>query len=250
MIRLSVPHTWERINLLELREISCGYGALTVVSDMTIKINKGDIFALIGANGAGKTSTIMAIAGHVALKAGHILFESRDISNVPIKNRINLGISLAPEGRRLFSDMTVDENLSIGNYAFPKGQFYANREKVLEIFPRLRERIQNFAGSLSGGEQQMLAIGRAMMATPKLLIIDELSLGLMPKVIDLCYDAIQKLKAEGTTILLVEQNTTRALEVADRVCVLESGKDVWQGSAEEAKGDPELIEAYLGLHAS
>ena len=233
--------------MLQLENMSCGYGSLTVVNELSVHIPKGIVFALIGANGAGKSSTIMTIAGHVNLKSGKITFEDQDISSLPSKDRVRLGITVAPEGRRLFSDMTVEENLAVGSYSLPKDQFHSNKEKVLDLFPRLKERISQQAGSLSGGEQQMLAIGRALMPNPKFLIIDELSLGLMPKVIDMCYQTIEKLKQEGVTILLVEQNTTRAFEVADQVCVLESGNDVWQGTAEDAKNDSQLVEAYLGL---
>lgn len=234
--------------MLRLEKMSCGYGSLTVVEELSFNIDKGDIFALIGANGAGKSSTIMAIAGHVKVKSGNIFFRGEDITNVPVTQRVKLGIAIAPEGRRLFSDMTVGENLAMGCYSLPKSRLSGNRDKVLDLFPRLAERINQQASYLSGGEQQMLAIGRALMADPELLIIDELSLGLMPKVIDLCYQAISVLRDQGVTILLVEQNTTRALEVADRVCVLESGRNVWQGTAAEAAADPELIKAYLGLN--
>jgi len=234
--------------MLTLKDMSCGYGALTVVNKLSLHIPKGIVYALIGANGAGKSSTIMTIAGQVKQKNGSIEFEGKDISTVPLKDRIRKGIAVAPEGRRLFSDMTVEENLAVGSYTLPTDQFSENKSKVLELFPRLEERISQQAGSLSGGEQQMLAIGRALMSNPKLLIIDELSLGLMPKVIDLCYLAIEKLKKEGVTILLVEQNTARAFEVADEVCVLESGLNVWQGKAEDAKNDPKLVDAYLGLN--
>ena len=234
--------------MLSLENMSCGYGSLTVIEDLSLQISKGEIFALIGANGAGKSSTIMAIAGHVQIKSGKIRFKGNDITDVPVTKRVQLGIAVAPEGRRLFSDMSVNENLAMGCYSLPRKQFTRNRDKVLELFPRLGERIEQQASSLSGGEQQMLAISRALMAEPELLIIDELSLGLMPKVIDLCYQAISTLKEQGVTILLVEQNTTRALNVADRICVLESGKDVWQGTAKDARNDPDLIKAYLGLN--
>lgn len=233
--------------MLHLEKVSCGYGNLTVVENLSLQISKGEIFALIGANGAGKSSTIMSIAGHVKVKSGKIRFKGDDITNLPITKRVRLGIAIAPEGRRLFTDMTVNENLSMGCYSLPKNRLSLNRDKVLELFPRLDERIEQQASTLSGGEQQMLAIARALMAEPELLIIDELSLGLMPKVIDLCYRAISTLKEQGVTILLVEQNTTRALEVADRICVLESGRDVWQGTAKDAGNDPDLIKAYLGL---
>ena len=233
--------------MLRLEKMSCGYGSLMVIEELSLHISKGEIFALIGANGAGKSSTIMAIAGHVAVKSGRILFKEQDIASMPIARRVRLGIAIVPEGRRLFSDMSVADNLAMGCYSLPKNRLPGNRDKVMELFPRLKERRNQRASLLSGGEQQMLAIGRALMAEPDLLIIDELSLGLMPKVIDLCYQAITALQQQGVTILLVEQNTTRALEVADRICVLESGRDVWQGSAEEAGDDPALIKAYLGL---
>lgn len=233
--------------MLHLENMCCGYGNLVVVENLSLKISKGETFALIGSNGAGKSSTIMAIAGHVKVKSGRIRFKEDNITDVPITQRVKLGIAVVPEGRRLFSDMTVNENLAMGCYSLPKKQLSRNREKVLELFPRLGERIEQQASFLSGGEQQMLAIGRALMAEPELLIIDELSLGLMPKIIDLCYQAISILKEQGVTILLVEQNTTRTLEVADRICVLESGHDVWNGTAKEARKDPALIKAYLGL---
>ena len=233
--------------MLRLEKMSCGYGNLTVVEDLSLHIAKGEIFALIGANGAGKSSTIMAIAGHVAVKSGKILLKEQDITVVPIVKRVQQGVALVPEGRRLFSDMSVNDNLAMGCYSLPKNRFSVNRDKVMELFPRLKERRNQQASLLSGGEQQMLAIGRALMAEPDLLIVDELSLGLMPKVIDLCYRAITFLQQQGVTLLLVEQNTTRAMEVADRICVLESGRDVWQGTAEKARKDPGLIKAYLGL---
>jgi len=231
--------------MLHLEKLSCGYGNLTVIEELSIHITKSEIFALIGANGAGKSSTIMSIAGHVSVKSGKIIFKGVDITKTPVTKRVQLGIALAPEGRRLFTDMTVSENLAMGGYSLPVKRLTRNRDKVLELFPRLGERIDQQASILSGGEQQMLAIGRALMAEPELLIIDELSLGLMPKVIDLCYMAISTLRQQGVTILLVEQNTSRALEVADRICVLESGRDVWQGTAKNARNDPE---AYLGLN--
>ncbi len=233
--------------MLKLENLSCGYGAFTAVHGLSLEIPQGQIFALVGANGAGKTSTIMTIAGQVELQGGAISFDGRDISNLPARERVKAGIALAPEGRRLFADMSVEENLTMGGYSRPRSEEAAARAMVLETFPRLEERIAQRAGSLSGGEQQMLAIGRALMADPKFLMIDEVSLGLMPKIVDVCYDAIEKLKARGITILLVEQNTQRALAVADQVCVLESGRSVWMGSAEEARDDPKLIEAYLGL---
>jgi len=237
--------------MLRLESFSCGYGSFRAVSDLNLEISDGSVCALVGANGAGKTSTILSIAGHVAVQGGAIFFEDRDISAFPARARVRLGIALAPEGRRLFPDLTVEENLTIGGYSLSKAKERGNKERVLSLFGRLGERLRQPAESLSGGEQQMLAIGRALMAEPKLLIIDELSLGLMPKMVDLCYAALAKLRAEsGLTLLLVEQSTQRALHLADQVCVLESGRSVWRGSAEEARGDPALIESYLGLGAS
>ena len=162
--------------------------------------------------------------------------------------RVKLGIAISPEGRRLFKDLSVDDNLKVGGLIHPAAYFAQDRDKVLSLFPRLGERLTSLAGNLSGGEQQMLAIGRALMTRPRLLMIDEISLGLMPKVIDLCYGALEKLRSEGLTILVVEQNTDRLLRVADELCVLESGRAVWQGKAADARADATLTEAYLGLH--
>jgi len=233
--------------MLRLDGMSCGYGAFRAVDGLDLEIETGSVYALIGANGAGKSSTIMAIAGHVAVQGGRILFEDDDIAAEPPRDRVRRGIALAPEGRRLFPDLTVGENLVVGGYARPAAATAANRALVFGLFPRLEERARQLAGSLSGGEQQMLAIGRALMAEPKFLMIDEVSLGLMPKMVDICYAAIKRLKEQGMTILLVEQSTSRALDVADRVCVLESGRAVWQGSGSEARDDPTMIDAYLGL---
>jgi branched-chain amino acid transport system ATP-binding protein len=233
--------------MLRLERLCCGYGTFRAVHDLSLEVAKGAVFALIGANGAGKSSTIMAIAGHVDIHGGKVVLKDADITGAPTRERVRAGIALVPEGRRLFSDLTVEENLAIGGYAQPKDRLSRNREIALELFPRLAERQGQAAGSLSGGEQQMLAIGRALMAEPELLLIDEVSLGLMPKMVDVCYRAIARLKEAGMTVLLVEQSTTRALAIADRVCVLESGRAVWQGSAAEAQGDPAMIDAYLGL---
>ena len=233
--------------MLRLEGMSCGYGAFRAVNALSLEVPKGEVFALVGANGAGKSSTIMAIAGHVRVFGGTVTLDGEDITRLPARVRVRRGIAIAPEGRRLFPDLTVDENLTVGGYTLTPTRSGERRSKVLDLFPRLGERLGQMAGSLSGGEQQMLAIGRALMAEPRLLMIDEVSLGLMPKMIDVCYAAIAALKAEGMTILLVEQSTKRALDVADRVCVLESGRQVWAGSAAEARSDPAMIEAYLGL---
>ena len=234
--------------MLEFKNMSCGYGAFQAVHDLSLRLRSGTITGLLGANGAGKSSTLMCVAGHVALQSGKILFEGDDIGNLPPTERVRRGIAISPEGRRLFKDLTVEDNLLVGGLIHPAKQFKTDRDYVLSLFPRLGERLTSLAGNLSGGEQQMLAIGRALMARPKLIMIDELSLGLMPKVIDLCYQALKQLRADGMTILLVEQNTDRVLTVADDVCVLESGRTVWQGKADDARNDPALAAAYLGLH--
>jgi len=234
--------------VLELKNLTCGYGTFEAVHDLSLALQPGTITALLGANGAGKSSTLMCIAGHIQLHGGSIMFEGRDISTLPAHDRVRLGLAISPEGRRLFKDLSVEDNLRVGGLIRPRSDYAHDREQVLSLFPRLGERLDSLAGNLSGGEQQMLAIGRALMTRPKLIMIDELSLGLMPKVIDLCYQALHKLREDGMAILLVEQNTDRALSVADQVCVLESGRTVWQGSAQEAARDPDLASAYLGLH--
>ena len=233
--------------MLRLESFACGYGQLRAVEGLSFEVPRGSVFALLGPNGAGKTSTLMAVAGHVRVQAGRIVLEDADITRRPAVERVRLGMALVPEGRRLFPDLTVAENLAVGGYSRPREHLARNRARVFELFPRLAERRDQYAGSLSGGEQQMLAIGRALMAEPRLLLVDEVSLGLMPKMVDLCYRALARLGEEGLTIVLVEQNTTRALEVADQVCVLSSGRAVYQGSAADARDDPAMIEAYLGL---
>ncbi len=233
--------------LLKLIDLTVGYGAFAATHEISISLEKGSVFALVGANGAGKSSTIMSIGGHVEVIGGRIEFDGADITGMPVRDRVRAGIAVAPEGRRLFTDLSVRDNLALGGYVHPKSEEAEALERVVELFPRLKERLTQRAGTLSGGEQQMLAIGRALMARPKLLMIDEVSLGLMPKAVDLCYRAIAQLKETGITVLLVEQSTRRALEAADQVCVLESGRVVWRGSAAEARGDPEMIEAYMGL---
>jgi branched-chain amino acid transport system ATP-binding protein len=233
--------------MLDIENLRCGYGSMDAVHDLSLEVPSGKIVALLGPNGAGKTSTIMSVAGHVQVKAGRISFEGKDISLVPPHRRVELGIAVVPEGRRLFSDLSVKDNLVVGGYSLSKARANENRERVFAIFPRLQERVDQIASSLSGGEQQMLAMGRALMASPRLLMVDELSLGLMPKAIDACYSVLEKLRESGVTILLVEQSTERAIRVADIVCVMESGVVVWRGSASDAREDPRLIAAYLGI---
>jgi branched-chain amino acid transport system ATP-binding protein len=234
--------------MLRLERLSCGYGAIRAVEDLSIDVPAGSVLALLGPNGAGKTSTIMAIMGHTTVHAGRILFEGRDITRDPAVTRARLGIALVPEGRRPFFDLTVEENLTVGGYCRSMARDTINRERVYDVFPLLRERRKQLAGSMSGGEQQMLAMGRALMVEPKLILIDELSLGLMPKMVDLCFEALDRLRRSGLTIVLVEQNTTRALEIAESVCILTSGSIVFSGPAAAARADPALFETFLSSH--
>jgi branched-chain amino acid transport system ATP-binding protein len=235
--------------LLEVENFSCGYGEMVAVRDLSFKIEPGQILALLGPNGAGKTSTILAIMGHVQIKAGTLRVDGTDITRLPALRRAGLGLALVPEGRRLFSDLSVAENLVVGGYSHSRADEKRSLARVLDLFPRLAERRHQLAASLSGGEQQMLAISRALMSGPRLLLVDELSLGLMPKMIDLCIDALKTLNKDGLAILLVEQNTSRALDLADNVCVLASGRSVFQGSAETARRDVDLLHSYFGIAA-
>ena len=234
--------------MLKLENLNCGYGSVEAVHDISFEVPSGTVFALLGPNGAGKTSTMMAIMGHVDIHGGRIVLEGKDITRRRAIDRVGLGVALVPEGRQLFSDLTVDENLTVGGYARPASRDAAKRDRVFAIFPRLHERRTQLAGSLSGGEQQMLAIGRALMVEPRLLLVDELSLGLMPKMVDLCLDALLALKRDGLTIVLVEQNTARALDVADKVCVMSSGVQVYQGTAVEARAAGSMFATFLGIN--
>jgi branched-chain amino acid transport system ATP-binding protein len=233
--------------MLALEGLSCGYGPMQAVHRLDLAVAECGITALLGANGAGKSSTIMCIAGHVRVFEGRVIYKEVDITQLTPMERVKNGIAIVPEGRRLFPRLTVRENLIVGGYTCSKDHTKSGMDRVLNMFPRLAERLSQRAGSLSGGEQQMLAIGRALMSEPELLLVDELSLGLMPKMIDICYEAIAELNRGGVTIVLVEQSTQRALDVADQVCVLESGQTVWKGSALDALNSAELIDSLLGL---
>lgn len=232
--------------MLEVKNLTCGYGPMNVVRDVSLKVAKGEVVALLGANGAGKSTTLQSIAGHVAARAGRIVLDGQDISRLSPSRRVGLGVAIAPEGRRLFTDLTVRENLTVGGYSRSKSREAANVESVLGLFPRLEERLHTKARLLSGGEQQMVAIGRALMAEPTLLMIDEVSLGLMPKNVSICYEAIDELKRRGISILLVEQNVKRALDTADQTYVMESGSVVWSGSVSAALSDATLADLYFG----
>ncbi len=235
--------------MLKISGFSCGYGNMQVVNNLDLEIKKGSITAILGANGAGKSSLIMALAGHVEIKQGKIEYDGHNITFFSPMERVKLGMALVPEGRRLFKSLSVRENLVVGGYISTKEKTKKNIEKIISIFPRLGQRLKQKAGSLSGGEQQMLAMGRALMAEPRFLMIDELSLGLMPKAVDICYQVIKELnEKEGLTILLVEQSTQRSLQVSDSIIVLESGNTVWKGSSKEAGDSSAIIDSMLGLH--
>jgi branched-chain amino acid transport system ATP-binding protein len=232
--------------MLELSNLSCGYGQMLAVKDLSFTVSQGAALALLGPNGAGKSSTLMCIAGTVRLRSGSIRFEGEDIGTLKPEQRIQRGIAVAPEGRRLFADLTVRENLVIGGYSRSKSREASNMDRVLALFPRLAERMNSKGRLLSGGEQQMVTIGRALMAEPKCLLIDEISLGLMPKNVDICYEAIRELRQQGLSVVLVEQNAKRALETVDNALVMESGAVVWRGTAEQARAEPSLSDLYLG----
>ncbi len=232
--------------MLSVRNIQCGYGDLVAVHDLSFDAATGEVFALIGANGAGKTTTIMTLAGHLSPNHGSITVDGRDISTGPARERLQHGIALVPEGRRVFADLSVEDNLTVGGHTLARATLAINQDNVYQIFPRLAERRGQLAGSLSGGEQQMLAIARAMMASPKILLVDELSLGLMPRMVDECYQVVDTLRQQGLLIVLVEQSTQRALDVADQVVVLESGHLAWKGRGVEARQDSSIVSAYLG----
>jgi branched-chain amino acid transport system ATP-binding protein len=233
--------------LLEVRELTLGYGKVEAVSALNLDVQAGQVVCLIGANGAGKTTTLRGLSGLIRPRAGSILFDGRDLAGLPAYAVARRGVVQAPEGRQIFGEMTVDENLSMGAYlARDRKLVEARREDVLSRFPRLRERLSQRAGLLSGGEQQMLAIGRALMADPKLLLLDEPSMGLAPLFVEEIFRIVETLKGEGRTILLVEQNARAALDVADHAYVIESGRIAIHGPAKEVADMPEVANAYLG----
>jgi branched-chain amino acid transport system ATP-binding protein len=233
--------------LLALENVSVYYGNIAAVKGLTMQVPAGSIVTLIGSNGAGKSTTLRTISGLMHAKSGSITFDGKDISRAQGHEVVGEGIAHSPEGRRIFSRMTVDENLDMGAFSrADKDGIAADREHVLELFPRLAERINQKAGTMSGGEQQMLAVARAMMAKPKLLMLDEPSMGLAPVLVDLIFDTIEKIRDSGVTILLVEQNALAALRVADYAYVMESGALKLEGPAPALAENDEVIRAYLG----
>jgi len=236
------------MNLLEVKNLEAFYDEVQILWGVNFKVKKGSLTTILGPNGAGKTTTLKSIMGLLDKVNGEIYFEGENITKLPPYKRVERGLVLVPEGRMIFPDLTVLENLEIGAYT-PKARKLAkkNLEHVFKLFPRLKERIYQKAGTLSGGEQQMLAIGRGLMACPKLLILDEPSLGLSPKLVLSIFEIIKKLKEEGITILLVEQNVHLALSIADYGYILENGKIIDEGDAKKLEKDPKILEAYLGL---
>ena len=231
--------------LLEVTDVAVHYGKIAALKDVTLSVDEGEIVALIGANGAGKTTTLKTISGLRPLSAGKIVFEGRDISRMPGHKRVTAGIGQAPEGRGVFPGMTVQENLLMGAYA-RKGNVGKELDEVYELFPRLAERRGQSGGTMSGGEQQMVAIGRALMAKPRVLLLDEPSMGLAPILVQQIFDIIAEINSRGTTVLLVEQNAQQALQLAHRAYVLETGRVVKGAPAAELLDDPAVRAAYLG----
>lgn len=235
--------------MLKVQNANAYYGYIHALKDISLEIPEGKIIALLGANGAGKTSTLKAISGLLPLKSGSIEFTGKDLTKLSVEKIVSEGIVQSPEGRQIFADLTVEENLKIGAYTRKdKKNIGETFERVFNYFPILKQRKEQIAGTLSGGEQQMLAIGRALMAKPKLLLLDEPSLGLAPLIVKNIFEIIKQINQEGTTILLVEQNAVQSLSIAHYGYILETGKIVHQGEASKLKNDEKVKQAYLGGH--
>jgi len=234
--------------VLNIEGLECRYGNVAAVRDLSLEVRKGELVSLIGANGAGKTTTLKAISGVLAPSAGRIVFEGEDITRASARRVLELGIAHCPEGRRMFPYMTVRENLEMGCYLRrDKAGIEADMRRLFERFPILGERSTQAAGTLSGGEQQMLAISRALMSRPKLVMFDEPSLGLAPNIVERMFDIIRQIRAEGMTVIMVEQNAAAALELSDRSYVLEQGRVSITGTGEALRNDPQVKQAYLGI---
>ena len=233
--------------MLTLENVSVSYGAIEALTNINLQVNQGEVVTLIGANGAGKTTTLRTITSLLEPKEGRVMFEGKEISGVAAHKLLPMGIAMSPEGRGVFANLSVRENLEMGAYIRnDKKGIAEDMEKGFTMFPRLKEREQQKAGTLSGGEQQMLAMARALMSRPRLLLLDEPSLGLAPIVVHTIFEAIDNIRAEGTTILLVEQNANAALHHSDRAYVMETGRIVMEGDSRRLAEDPRVKEAYLG----
>ena len=234
------------MSMLKVEDLHVYYGSIHAIKGVSFEVNEGEIVTLIGANGAGKSTTLNTVAGLLKPRHGSISFEGKAIAGTPASKIVPHGMALCPEGRRVFQQMTVRENLEMGGYTRPAGEIAASLDDVFNRFPRLKERHRQVAGTLSGGEQQMLAMGRALMSKPKLLMLDEPSMGLAPILVEQIFDIICELNRAGTTILLVEQNAQMALSIANRAYVLETGNIVKDGDAHLLMNDDDVRKAYLG----
>lgn len=233
--------------MLEVKDLHVYYGVIQALKGISYEVNKGEVIALIGANGAGKTTTLHSLTGLIPSKEGSITFEGKDLTKLPAHKIVEAGIAHVPEGRRVFADLTVYENLKMGAYTRSnKKEIADNLDMIYTRFPRLKERRTQRAGTLSGGEQQMLAMGRALMSSPKMIVMDEPSMGLSPIFVNEIFDIIEEVSKSGTTVLLVEQNAKKALALADRAYVLETGKIVLSGKADELLNNEDVKKAYLG----
>lgn len=232
--------------MLLVENVHTHYGKIEALHGVSVEIKKGEIVSLIGANGAGKTTLLMTVCGNPQASSGRILLEGKDITREPTSRIMRSGIAIVPEGRRIFSGLTVEENLHMGGFFQTKAEIRKRQDYVYELFPRLKEREQQRAGTMSGGEQQMLAIGRALMSKPRMIILDEPSLGLAPLVIQQIFDIIRQLRDEGITVFLVEQNAHQALNLADRGYVLETGRIRLHDTGQNLLANPEVRAAYLG----
>ena len=233
--------------MLEVKDLEVYYGVIQAIKGISFHVDKGEIIALIGANGAGKTTTLHTVTGLISPKTGHVLFEGKDITKIPAHKIVSMGMAHVPEGRRVFAELSVYENLKMGAYTRKdKNEIEESLKNVYKRFPRLEERKNQMAGTLSGGEQQMLAMGRALMSKPKIILMDEPSMGLSPIMVNEIFDIIRSVSESGTTVLLVEQNAKKALSIADRAYVLETGKIVLEGKAKDLLEDDSIKKAYLG----
>ena len=233
--------------LLTVKDLEVYYGVIRALKGVSFEVNEGEIVTLIGANGAGKTTTMQSVVGLIPSKAGTVTFDGQDITKTPCHKIVHLGMTQVPEGRRVFQELTVYENLMMGAYSVKKNtNFKEDLDKIYEQFPRLAERRNQVAGTLSGGEQQMLAMGRALMSHPKLLMLDEPSMGLSPLLVDQVFEIIKNINKDGTTVLLVEQNAGKSLAISDRAYVLENGQIVLSGTGAELMESEEVKKAYLG----
>jgi branched-chain amino acid transport system ATP-binding protein len=249
-LKLTLERSGEKLsaNILEIKDLHVNYGAIKALKGISLKVPKGEIISIIGANGAGKTTTVSTIAGLLKPLKGEILFNDKKINGLTSHEINHLGISLSPEGRRIFPELTVLENLNMGSYSSKdKAKTKEDLEIVFNLFPRLKERVKQLGGTLSGGEQQMLAIGRAMMSSPSLLMLDEPSLGLAPILVDEVFNSIEELNKKGVTILLIEQNAAKALQISSHGYVLETGNITLSDSSDKLLSNSKVKEAFLGV---